>query len=285
MANKVYNVNGGKHSAAAYSAFEGALWGSCVATDSDYVATAGTGMNVSLSTGDGLIDSGSGYAYRIASDATNTISIAASSSANRVDSIVAYIDTGVTPSTSVLDNTNGVLKFASVAGTPAATPVAPNATTIQSTIGAGNPYMVLWDVTIPAGATNLTGATFTDKRKTASIADGSIDADKIDWSTLTGPDLDAVTTNNRLDLGKWHFYYTTFTGNAGTGWFNKTLTIPQDFGGHIVSVQCTAQWGYSGENYGSTWYDQAVGSTSVKVRNYQTTAGSNAWQAIVIAIF
>ena len=170
MANKVYNMEGGLHSAAAYSAFENAMYGSCVASSTDYVATAGTGMNVSLSTGNGLISTGSGYARRIASDATNTIALSAAASSPRIDAIVAYIDNSVTPTTTVLDNTNSILKFTAVAGTPAATPSAPNSTTIQSAIGAGNPYMVLWEVTVPANATSLTSAVFTDKRSIASTA-------------------------------------------------------------------------------------------------------------------
>lgn len=168
MANKVFNMAGGLHSAAAYSAFEDALYGSSVATSTDFVATAGTGMNVSLSAGNGLISTGSGYARRIASDAVNTISISAAASTSRIDSIVAYIDNSVTPVTSVVDNTNNILKFVAVAGTAAANPSAPTAAAIQSAIGAGNPYMVLWNVTVPANATALTNAVFTDRRTIAS---------------------------------------------------------------------------------------------------------------------
>lgn len=170
MANKVYNMAGGLHSAAAYSAFEDALYGSSVATADDFTASAGTGMNVSLSAGNGLISTGSGYARRIASDSTNTISITAAATSPRVDSIVAYIDNSVTPTTSVVDNTNNILKFVAVAGTASANPTAPTSATIQTAIGAGNPYMVLWNVTVPANATALTNATFTDKRNIASTA-------------------------------------------------------------------------------------------------------------------
>lgn len=278
MANKIYNVNGGKHSAAAYAAFEKSLYGSCVATSSDYTATAGTGMKVNLSTGNGLIDSGSGYAYRIGSDATNTINIATSSSSARVDSIVAYVDTGVAPSTSVLDNSNNMLKFVAVTGTPSATPVAPSSATIQSAIGAGNPYMVLWDVTIPANATALTNATFTDRRATADTTG----ADKIDWGSLSSDDLDAITTSSRLDIGKWHFFYTTFS-NTSSGWQNKTIAVPPDFGGHIVDVHISATSGNSGNNYGCTWFNQTT--SSVQVRFNQGTAGSNGWFALILAIF
>jgi hypothetical protein len=166
MANKVFNMAGGLHSAAAYSAFEDALYGSCVANDSSLAVSAGTGMNVTVAIGNGLISTGTGFARRIATDAVNTVSLTAASTANpRIDAVVAYIDNAVTPTTSVVDNTNGVLKFKSVAGSPAATPSAPTAQAIQSSVGAGNPYMVLAYVAVAKNAT-AAGA-ITDVRKIA----------------------------------------------------------------------------------------------------------------------
>lgn len=166
MANKVFNMAGGLHSAAAYSAFEDALYGSCVANDSSLAVSAGTGMNVTVAIGNGLISTGTGFARRIATDATNTVSLTAASTANpRIDAVVAYIDNAVTPTTSVVDNTNGILKFKSVAGSPAANPSAPTAQAIQSSVGAGNPYMVLAYVAVAKNAT-AAGA-ITDVRKIA----------------------------------------------------------------------------------------------------------------------
>ena len=213
MANKVFNMAGGKHSAAAYSAFENAMYGSCVASNSDYVATAGTGMNVSLSAGNGLIDTTLGYARRIQSDAAQTIAVSAASSANpRKDAIVAYIDSSVAPSTSYTDNTNNILKFKSVDGTPAAAPSAPSAATIQTSVGAGNPYVVLWYVTVPKNASNLTSATFeracpiANTVETSDIADGAITAAKVATNAITNSKIDWSTidfsTSERI-IGKW----------------------------------------------------------------------------------
>lgn len=166
MANKVFNMAGGLHSAAAYSAFEDALYGSCVAGDNDLAVSAGSGMNVTVATGNGLISTGTGFARRIATDATNTVSLTAASTANpRIDAVVAYIDNAVAPTTSVVDNTNGILKFKSVAGSPAANPSAPTAQAIQTSVGAGNPYMVLAYVAVAKNAT-AAGA-ITDVRKIA----------------------------------------------------------------------------------------------------------------------
>ena len=204
MANKVYNMEGGLHSAAAYSAFEDALYGSCVASESDYVCTAGTGMTVQLTAGQGLISTGTGYARRIGSDSTNTVTVSAASTANpRIDAIVAYIDNSVTPTTSVVDNTNDILKFKAVAGSPAASPVAPSAATIQSSVGAGNPYMVLWTVRVPANATSLATAVFTDVRTFAKveIGDGSITTAKLADGAVTTAKL-APDATGMVYLGK-----------------------------------------------------------------------------------
>ena len=240
MANKVYNMEGGLHSAAAYSAFENALYGSCVASATDFVATAGTGMVVNLSAGNGLISTGTGFARRIASDATNNITIATAASSARIDSIVAYIDGSVTPTTSVVDNTNGILKFTSVSGTASATPSAPTTATIQSAIGAGNPYMVLWDVTVPANATSLTSATFTDHRTIASVTSviaslqAQLNLNDIQSRTLTfNGNRNAYVTlaqNSAGTLFKFYgqFYFdnnTTSAINLNTSSFSK-VAVP-----------------------------------------------------------
>ena len=206
MANKVYNMDGGLHSSAALGGLEDAMYGTSVANSDSFKVTAGTGMNVSIATGDGLISTGTGFARRIATDAVNTVAISAASTANpRIDSIVAYIDNAITPVQTVLNNTNGILNFAAVAGSPAANPTAPSAGAIQSAVGAGNPYMVLYNVTVPANATSLTAATFTDMRNianivsTTDIADDSITSDKIDWTDLQ-PTKTTETTTGSINL-------------------------------------------------------------------------------------
>ena len=230
MANKVYNMAGGLHSAAAYSAFEDALFGSCVANDSDFEISAGTGMNVVLSSGNGLISTGNGYSRRIAADSNNTIAItAASSSAARVDSIVAYIDNAVTPTTSVVDNTNDILKFVAVAGTAAANPVAPSSSVIQTAIGSGNPYMVLWNVTVPQSATALTGATFTDKRIIAANLAASRtaltdfnSADTITTIANVTIDTKDFTLAQSSDGSTFKFYGALFVSNSSSS--SKQMT-------------------------------------------------------------
>ena len=111
MANKVYNLNGGLYSGDAFTAFETRIAssnnGSIVASPSDLKVSAGSGMNVTVSTGAGIIGNGTLSGVRFAIDAPVTVAVNAASTANpRMDSVVAYIDKSVSASTSVVDNTD-----------------------------------------------------------------------------------------------------------------------------------------------------------------------------------
>lgn len=250
MANKVYNMDGGLHSSAALGGLEDAMYGSSVGNSSSFRVTAGTGMNVSVATGNGLISTGTGFARRIATDAVNTVSIAAASTANpRIDSVVAYIDNSVTPTTTVLNNTNDILKFKSIVGTAAATPSAPNASAIQTAVGAGNPYMVLCNVTVPANATSLTTATFTDMRNianitsTSDIADKAITTAKIDWTSIVGTITNTALNDGYIDFGNIRIMWMTRTKtglstNAG-GYTQWAESWPASFGSAFYSAVCS----------------------------------------------
>lgn len=200
MAKKVFNMQGGLHSAAAYSALENRAWGSSVASATSLVAAAAAGMNISVSSGDGLISVDSFNARRIQVTASETVAVpAANASFNRIDTLVAYIDNGVAPTTAVVDNVNDVLKFMVVAGTAAATPVAPTGAAIQAAIGAGNPYMALYDLLVPQAATNTAGVTFTDRRKVITdIVDLSVTTAKLAALAVTT----AKLANNAVTAAK-----------------------------------------------------------------------------------
>lgn len=202
-------MEGGLHSAAAYSALENRAYGSCVANDESFVVEPGTGMNLDISTGDGLISVDDDLARRIQTTAVESVAVsAASASFDRIDTVVAYIDTEVTPTTEVIDNINDILMFACVPGTASGSPTAPSDATIQATIGAGNPYMALYDVLVPEDAVNTTGVTLTDRRnvltsfKPDSVPNGAIDANMVnigsDGSEVTA--FQATSSSTYTDL-------------------------------------------------------------------------------------
>ena len=194
----------------------------------------------------------------------------ASSTGNRIDSIVAYVDNPAQGTSSDVDYAPACGIIA-VKGTVSSNPSAPTNSQIRTAItadganGTAAYYVVLANITVGQGVTTI---------GSGAIAQGT----KATLSQF----LDSIATNNRLDIGKWHFYLTGFS-NSAAGWQNHTLTIPSDFGGNIKDIHLSAAYGNSGENYGCTWFDQST--NSVKVRFYQATAGSNGWFALIIAIF
>ena len=194
----------------------------------------------------------------------------ASSTGNRIDSIVAYVDNPAQGTSSDVDYAPACGIIA-VKGTVSSNPSAPTNARIRSAItadganGTAAYYVVLANVTVGQGVTTI---------GSGAIAQGT-------KATLQ-QFMDSIATNSRLDIGKWHFYLTGFS-NSAAGWQNRTLSIPSDFGGNIKDIHISAAYGNSGENFGCTWFDQSI--NSVKVRFYQATAGDNGWFALVIAIF
>lgn len=228
MTKRVFNMGGGAHSDAAYTAFENAAYGSCVANATSLAVSAGSGMSVRIAAGDGIISTPSS-GKRIQSDAIETVTIsAANATYPRIDSVVVYIDSAVQPTTAVIDNVNGILKFAAVAGTPAASPAAPAESMIQAAIGAGNRYMVLADVKVPNGATSMNTATFTDRRKIATMIDSNnlakkaVKADNIDFTTMPG---NKYSTEEQDTGKKWINGKTIFQKTFAMGGLGLATTI------------------------------------------------------------
>lgn len=238
MTKRVFNMGGGAHSDAAYTAFENAAYGSCVANATSLAVSAGSGMSVRIAAGDAIISTPSS-GKRIQSDAVETVTIsAANATYPRIDSVVAYIDSAIQPTTAVIDNVNGILKFAAVAGTPAASPTAPTESMIQAAIGAGNRYMVLADVKVPNGATSMNTATFTDRRKVAIMIDSSnlakkaVKAENIDFTTMPGNkySMDEEDTGQKWIDGRV-IYRKVVRGTVNmTGGFN-TSSLPHGIQG------------------------------------------------------
>jgi hypothetical protein len=130
---------------------------------------AGANMSVDIAAGDGSIGiSTSNYNYWGFSDATKNKTVSAADPSNpRKDIVVAYVDLAVVDSSS--NNNPLALKFAVVAGTPAGSPADPSDPTIQSAVGASNPWTKLARIAVAAGATSVVNANITDLRTPIAV--------------------------------------------------------------------------------------------------------------------
>jgi hypothetical protein len=161
MANGIYNLNLGTFTEVGAGRFlqkAGADTQGVMTSAGLLVSQRGAGANksVDIAAGDALITTIAGTAvYHGFETATTNKTVTDNASGNpRVDAVSAYVDTAAYGAS---DN-SGALKFKVTAGTPAASPVAPVDATIQSDVGAGNPFMRLADVWVPNGATQIVNA-------------------------------------------------------------------------------------------------------------------------------
>lgn len=114
-------------------------------------------MSITITAGDAKIPY-SDYSYAVWSDTNETITVpTASTTNNRLDRVVAYVDRGMTFTDTTVNHPNG-LKFAVIQGTPSANPVAPTDNQVQAAIGATNPFIDLGQIYIPVGATIITSS-------------------------------------------------------------------------------------------------------------------------------
>lgn len=120
-------------------------------------ATLTPSMSVNVSAGEAKIPY-LDYAYAVWSDAGELVVIpTASSTGNRIDRLVAYVDRDMTFTSSDV-NHPGALKYMVVQGTPATSPVPATDNTVQSAIGAGNPWIELGQVRVNRNVTQIVNA-------------------------------------------------------------------------------------------------------------------------------
>lgn len=179
MTRKVYNVGGGRHSEAALSALLSQLLEGDVARGLNIEPTGSAGLSVRITAGTGQIRVSQFHSRVIQSDAAETTTAVPAPTSNpRRNLVVAYIDPTVTPTTSVVDNTNGVFKFAVIQGAEAATPQIPTNTAVTAALGTEN-WIPLGDFRTNVGATSVVIANITDQRRMILVT-----SDKIDSATL-----------------------------------------------------------------------------------------------------
>lgn len=206
---------------------------------------AGANMSVDVAVGDAFIRRSDGsYAHPVFNDAVYNQAIAAADGSNpRRDLIVLYVDYGQSPSTVVSNNTNGVVKIKVVNGTPAGSPVDPNGTAIQSSVGAGNPYTILARVRVPAGQTSITNSLVDDLRTLITVKANSVNAAGIIDTIITNAKLSTVAGELGGAYASWTPTYSNSSGSiAVTTNFakytkvGKTITFKINFTINSVSA-------------------------------------------------
>lgn len=223
-------------------------------------------MSVDVQTGDVLIF-GTQAAYPAWSDAVSNVVITAADPTNpRRDIIVAYINLSVTTTSPA--NNQGGLEFKAVAGTPAGSPSDPSDSTIQSSVGAGRPWIKLARVAVAASASSIVNANITDLRTPAALAVPYLygGASNTNGHLVPNAADDTVTLNNAVQ---------TLT--------NKTFTSPT-INSPVIGGTAYADY-LSGWTAGSgTWTyassttmtvpsaDAAAMSTGTRIKLTQTTA-------------
>lgn len=175
---------------------------------------------------------------------------AAPASNSRIDAIVAYVDNPPQGNSTTADNPSACGIIA-VSGTPSATPVEPTDNMIRTAITADGAsgttayYAVLATVTVPTGTTDLIQGYITQgvQSTTANIniADGSITANKLDFTTLSGNySTSEINTGFTWVDGKTIYKKTI---NFGTLPDTTTKTMPHGITnlGTLISVEGAAK--------------------------------------------
>lgn len=257
---------------------------------------AGVNMSVDVAIGDAFVRRSDGsYAHPVFNDAVyNQVISAADGSNPRRDIIVLYVDYGQTPSTAVSNNTNGVVKIKVVNGTPAGSPVDPNAAAIQASVGSGNPYTILARVRVPAGQTSISNSLIDDLRTliysknnsvpTTAIPDNAVTTPKINNSAVTAPKID-FSTLTLADV-KVTSGFSTASGTATqiTGLTSGALSITSGTKLKItVSLNKVYNSG-SPSNSRVTLWDGTVGSGTQIGAGEHTSGGNNYGGQIVIIV-
>lgn len=124
-------------------------------------------MSVNVQPGDCMI-ADANYKYSGWVDADKNLTITTADATNpRIDAVVVYVDKALVDSTN--SNSPAGIKLAVVAGTPAATPSAPSAGTIQTAVGASNPYIIVSYVRVAASTTSIVNANINDRRSFVTL--------------------------------------------------------------------------------------------------------------------
>lgn len=278
MATYVSNRDGGSTDEQGHYRFQVKVWDGNIENGMVVTQNSPLGMSVLVGTGDLKIDY-SNYAYTAWNDANSSVTITTADGSNpRIDRIVAYIDRGMTPSVSPPNN-QGMLKFMAVAGTPNAVPTQPSDATVNSAVGASNPWCDLANVLVGTGVTTIVNSNITDTRQPISL---SISADDGGWlPSIYTPNTITYNGNRSYNLV---FNSTDLTDTISPGMrikTTRTTTAPTN----AFSLDGTNDYYNDTSVNGMTFTDDFVAGAWVYMTAYPATEfsiisrhnGSNGW--------
>lgn len=182
-------------------------------------------MTVKVNTGRAYVFKGDGsMAYETRLDTVVNATIGSNASGNpRKDSVVIKIDLAVAPN----NFASNVASIAVVQGTPAASPLAPTDSEIQSAVGAGNPFYRLSDLDVANGAVSIISSNIYDTRALVTFTNQSINfatsGPQADFLTTSGTPVDVPGASVTINPTRTAKVMATITGN-----FYDTTSITKD---------------------------------------------------------
>jgi hypothetical protein len=199
--------------------------------------------------------------------AAYNIAIAAHSSNNRRDIVVAYVDLAVTNPSTATPNNPDALKFMVVQGTPATSPSDPFDSDIQAAVGASNPFEKLARVSLTSSTTQITNAQITDLRRFVALnvprLRGGYIQDRGHLIPNVVDDTFALLNAVQILIGK----SISLTGATGTG---NILTNPYKFSVYRNAAWTTASLAYAKVQFDTEDYDSGANFDSTT--NFRFTA-------------
>lgn len=280
MSRLIFNRNGGSADEYGHLLLLNRLLAGSVIEGLSVVQAASPNMTVTVSPGSGRVPTGTyptSYAYFFGVDTTGgeSITITTANTSNpRIDTIVAYVDLSVTPSTGTANNPNNMLKLAAVAGTPNSSPVAPNTSAIQTAIGSSNPYIILANIAVGANVTQILTSNITDLRAMATLNTSilaTMFAGAVQSYTNSGS---AGGTFFYINLGGIKLLWGETASNAvGTGGATVVVNLPTNF---FNSVQIVLPGlGILGTTPNQVTYELSESSSAISLGILANTNGSS----------
>lgn len=300
MAKYISNRNGGKTDEQGHYRFHVNAWDGNILNDGLKVKqNSPLGMSVLVEPGDVKIDY-STYGYTGWNDADEAVTIATADGSNpRIDRIVAYVDRVMTPNPSNSNNP-GMLKFMSVAGTPAGSPSPVSDSTVNTAVSS-NPWCELAQVLVNASVSTITNGSITDKRTIATpkLADGAVTPEKLitgtgtswawqSWTpTLTGASTNPTLGTNSVAEGRYtqigktvicqiDIKFGTSGTNAGSGNYYISLPVAAKTaisGYQVMPIGFLRAYDASAGN-GAVFFPEVETSTTAQLVYYQGIGGT-----------